>query len=66
MGRIPYINGLDQNCDPLRPAFFAGIVAIGMVWRPIELNGAHFDPEMVSLPLRLIPMNIVPSAQGRG
>jgi len=58
-----YIKELDQNCDPLRLASFADFAAFGR-FTAIELNDTHFDLEIVSLPLRLIPMNIAPPAHG--
>jgi hypothetical protein len=36
-----------------------------LLGKPLELNEAHFDPAMVSLPLRVIPMDIAPPAQER-
>ena len=52
-----------KNCDPLRPASFADFAALGR-FTGIELNDTHFHLEIVSLPLRLIPVNIAPPAQG--
>jgi len=42
----------------------AGIAAVGTASGPIELNSAHFHPEIVSLPQCLIPVNIAPPAPG--
>jgi hypothetical protein len=42
----------------------AGIAAVGTASGSIELNSAHFHPEIVSLPQCLILMNIAPPARG--
>jgi hypothetical protein len=43
----------------------AGVAAAGTVYRAIDLNGAHFHSEIVSLPQHLIPMNNAPTGTER-
>ena len=62
---LRHIRELDQNCDPPQARVFRLYCRSRDGLGPIELNGAHFHPEIVSLPLRLIPMNIAPIGTGR-
>ena len=61
---LRHIRDLDQNFDPLRLGAFGRYCRSRNGQRAIELNSAHFHPEIVSLPQCLIPKNIAPPAPG--
>jgi hypothetical protein len=52
------INRLDPNCDPLPAPVFRLCGPGHGTARRAKLNGAHFHPERVSLPMRSVPINI--------
>ena len=59
---LRHIRDLEQNIDPSAGRFWPVLPGPERASGPIDLNGAHFHSEIVSLPQCLIPMNIAPPA----
>ena len=54
-----------KNAIPLGSRFSLIFAVAGTDSGPVELHGAHFHPEIVSLPQHPVPMNNAPIGTGR-